>query len=771
MIERCGDRQRKCDGLEKWPFHLFVGSLPVMLQIALLLLACGLCRYMSSVNDTVAYTLITLTCFGVLFYVGVVVAGASSYDCPFQTPASAPLRALWKHVGPPLISLVLLTTIVLRALREMVQRQISRITTRLPPLDIIYHLRSLPEGTQLRIPHPSPTGPNIHPSFHRPLLPTIRGGPLSSISKGVIPWFSQGELAKIQAKNANDARCVSWVIRNITDPEALDAAIRRAATIRWFDDGIDAEHVYELIVSAFHACFGSDGEVYLGSRDRAYYSGQAILWIHTLAMCKSRTFPLPATQYRATGSEILQKLLDVIPTTSAEDRFGMLLLPRSGSSPSHSQWVSNLLLHQSWARIKPHDFWIRRHIRSIHKITMPLDALLNCLLMCCNLLGLPVEEEVLKIPDKSYVMMPPILALQVAHTSFTSDRLGQVLNQVTRAITSALNTPRYKPIGNTLLYLAKLENRPWWLAQMAYEWCALIWKNRQSCVDWEDLLFLSLEVGFRSLDPLKRWYLADLTHTEHHRELAGAVFKSNRPEAIADLLWALTVCDDRGPAVKLFSICKEHIVDLQINIPAPFPPRLQRLVMDSIALIGYKGFEEVGTERFVGLLNLLHIGVEETIIPIEWNSILLETAQSSEGCRHLTIQSWELLVKLTTSRPWRLSDTVYTPCVASSLLAAQEWDKLECWMGVVWMMWPPEIGDVPEDLERSTESLFRQRPGAVTKLTRWMEEWSRGREADVPESFERFCQRAHEAVGPLFVRWVCSDSHVGIVLLQVQFAI
>ena len=38
MIERCGDRQRKCDGLQIWLFRLFIESLPVMLQIALLLL-------------------------------------------------------------------------------------------------------------------------------------------------------------------------------------------------------------------------------------------------------------------------------------------------------------------------------------------------------------------------------------------------------------------------------------------------------------------------------------------------------------------------------------------------------------------------------------------------------------------------------------------------------------------------------------------------------------------------------------------------------------
>ena len=44
VIERCGDRQRKCDGLEKWPLHTFVEGLPVMLQISLLLLACGLDR-------------------------------------------------------------------------------------------------------------------------------------------------------------------------------------------------------------------------------------------------------------------------------------------------------------------------------------------------------------------------------------------------------------------------------------------------------------------------------------------------------------------------------------------------------------------------------------------------------------------------------------------------------------------------------------------------------------------------------------------------------
>jgi len=92
MTKRCGDRQRKSDGLERWPFHLFVESLSIMLQISLLLLACGLSRYMWSINTSVASVVISFTILVTVFYIGIVVAGTSSYACPFQTPASVALR-------------------------------------------------------------------------------------------------------------------------------------------------------------------------------------------------------------------------------------------------------------------------------------------------------------------------------------------------------------------------------------------------------------------------------------------------------------------------------------------------------------------------------------------------------------------------------------------------------------------------------------------------------------------------------------------------------
>ena len=310
ISERCGDRQRKFDGLQRWPFHFIIESLPVMLQIALLLLACGLCRYIMAINTPVAWTLITLTSFGVLFYLVVVIVGASSYDCPFQTPGSALLRSSWKtlkKVGPHLTLILLPITNTLPALSELLRRiQLGmlrigfflpqiRPSIRLPRIRLNIHL------PRIRL--------NIRHRVQDPPLPTTREGSSSSNSSSgsysnlpeIIPWFEPGDLAIIQKKNTDNVRCVSWVLKDITDPETLDAAILLAGTIWWFEDGIDVKPHYDLIVSTFHMCFGSDGELHQGLRNRAYYSARAILWIHTLAVCHSEgivhMFPLPERSY------------------------------------------------------------------------------------------------------------------------------------------------------------------------------------------------------------------------------------------------------------------------------------------------------------------------------------------------------------------------------------------------------------------------------------------------------------------------------------------
>jgi hypothetical protein len=235
--------------------------------------------------------------------------------------------------------------------------------------------------------------------------------------------------------SANDVRCVSWILRNITDPEAFDAAIRLAGTIRWFEDGTDAEPPYDLIVSVFQTYFNSNAEVYPGSRDRAYYSGQAILWIHTLAMCKSeefsRSFPLPTTEYVASDHDHdLKQLLWAVGAASPSYRFIYLLDTHRGHTSSHSQWISNVLLHLAWANRTALDLdFIHGNIYLNVKTTVSVDTILDRLLTWCIVLGSPVEEEVLRVQDKScetaYFSLSKLLTL-----FFTSDRMERILRQI-----------------------------------------------------------------------------------------------------------------------------------------------------------------------------------------------------------------------------------------------------------------------------------------------------------------------------------------------------
>ena len=91
-IERSQNRQRKLDGVVTWYFDHVMESLPLMLQAALLLLGCALSRYLWGINLTVASVVLAVTLLGITFYAFIIVAGAVSESCPYQTPGARFLR-------------------------------------------------------------------------------------------------------------------------------------------------------------------------------------------------------------------------------------------------------------------------------------------------------------------------------------------------------------------------------------------------------------------------------------------------------------------------------------------------------------------------------------------------------------------------------------------------------------------------------------------------------------------------------------------------------
>ena len=97
-IERSQNRQRKLDGTVAWYFDHVMEALPLMLQVALLLLGCALSRYLWDINITLASVVLAVTSFGLVFYLSIVVAGTASESCPYQTPGARILRRFIPHV-------------------------------------------------------------------------------------------------------------------------------------------------------------------------------------------------------------------------------------------------------------------------------------------------------------------------------------------------------------------------------------------------------------------------------------------------------------------------------------------------------------------------------------------------------------------------------------------------------------------------------------------------------------------------------------------------
>jgi hypothetical protein len=144
-------------------------------------------------------------------------------------------------------------------------------------------------------------------------------------------------------------------------------------------------------------------------------------------------------------------------------------------------------------------------------------------------------------------------------------------------------------------------------------------------------------------------------------------------------------------------------------------------------------------------LNHLRISVEDIDSPHIWIPILVEIVQSAEGVQHLAVQVWGLLAELTTSCSRLFENwTTYNPLVTDFLLDAQEWEKLECWLGVVWTVWLPETGDVTENIKSATNLLFRQKPDAVGKLSRWIGRWSEKERKAIAMSFQEICEQAQQ---------------------------
>jgi hypothetical protein len=807
MTERCGDRQRKFDGLEKWKFRWFVESLPIMLQIALLLLAGGLSRYMWAVNTSVAYVIISLAALGLIFYVGIAAAGASSYECPFQTPVSIGLRALRSDERtkrilaslslPRIIWSVRVTWGSARSRLASQSRHVHDTVKGVPSWDV--SLSSIESGVRVR----------ARTFGHQVIIVIFRAGrALGNAKYGLLKRVQKyksrlllplsvadastprrsgllsipGNLATLRRRNADDARCVSWILRNITDPEAIASAVRLAGSIRWFDGDVDVDPPYDFFVSIFETSVGINRKLCPGMRDRAYFAGRAVLRMTTCAKLHSREsasrYPIPQYFIQDIDGD-LGSLISVLRCWSS-DPLDCSHVPRQESTPEHTLWMSNLLLDLIRANCKNRTpplpnfpLFLTRRLG-----TSNISADVNILLAWCVFLGETIEEDAFWVNEKSYVVVLSLFSpLTIA---FVSDLLKKVLSRLSNVIAGAISRPsRFWDVHDLLKELVAWEGRPAYLTTMAYEWCSAIcekfgqlkdqvedhelleiWKQRSSqplaivvseCCPmsppktrdhyldcYRDLLFLSLKIGFRKTIPIDcRLKGAPLVHTRHHERMIDLVFVNEDVELIADALCAWTT---EKPFPSLAS-CVPHLVGLA-DRGVDFSSRLQRTVMHTIWSMKNEEWERAGLAGLARVLDRISVEPDEVRDGNGWKSVLKAVVHSPEGRKHLSIRYWHLLETLARSGDW---EVMCDSCVGvmRSLEETQEWEKLEAWACVVWLS-PSSLHPVPiDEVLAATLALFQQRSSAITRLEGSSEPTdSRCLRSEYSAEFKRICDQA-----------------------------
>ena len=298
-----------------------------------------------------------------------------------------------------------------------------------------------------------------------------------------------------------------------------------------------------------------------------------------------------------------------------------------------------------------------------------------------------------------------------------------------------------------LLELAEWDNRPNCLRTMAYEWCSAICEAYEGLWNGGKLLFASLKVGFRGLDIQNYFAYQELVHTKHHRDMAKIVFNGGDDEVIADLLQAWTGAyhdSDMHELLGLADTLPRLFIRHQHQISTS--RRLRLLVIHSVGYLGPEQVEQVGMEEFTELLDCLSVGIDDMDWlrgpsgSDSWVHLLSYVIESPQRRRSLPHPYWELMIELLLAvgytEYWdRFDDDLR---IMLSLEEEEEWDKLECWTGSVWLRRRPGIYTIREDLERVTLSLFRRRPGAVQKLEQWLE---RSRASESLECLQLICKR------------------------------
>jgi len=313
--------------------RLTIESLPVMLQLALLLLGCALSRYLWLISRTVAGVVVAVTLFGVTSYVFLTLAATFYPKCPYQTPPSIFTRALVRYLTYSDHSFA-------RSLRSLVAPFPSVKDLR----RIIRHLRS---GARRALRSSGRLFGVLEETEHMPLAVVTPAAAPTRIYEDVpIDW----EVYKA------DIRCISWVLHSTTDADVIYSTARFAGDMIWYPEAAGALSPH-ILASLFFDCL-LDREAAPGKSEHAISIGMALASVLSTQFAAepesqaleelredidNRTVLVPRSETKFKLVAGTFKFMSIRPT-----RVGFLPEIPDNLSVTEKLWLSRIILQTVW---------------------------------------------------------------------------------------------------------------------------------------------------------------------------------------------------------------------------------------------------------------------------------------------------------------------------------------------------------------------------------------------------------------------------------------
>ena len=260
-------------------------------------------------------------------------------------------------------------------------------------------------------------------------------------------------------------------------------------------------------------------------------------------------------------------------------------------------------------------------------------------------------------------------------------------------------------------------------------------------LDYAHLLSTTLEIGFRLAVPDRDQPALHLDHTPHHGWVFETAFSSYDDEVIADAVCAWTADGESTPLGSFV-----HYFSKRVEREAPFSWRLRWVSIRAIERIWPSELKASVLET-VRLLDRLVVEVDDMVKRRKWGRLLVDVICSPAGPEILSPHYWRLLDELVLDGKFNLFFGHRCGKVMKSLDEAEDWEKLEVWMGVAWRSLLSPDPELAEDARSMTLKLLSRRPPALPRFeslcgvgASWM---------DQGDELRQICDQAQTQRSPL----------------------